>query len=150
MKDNHKTESILAGQSIFLAGSSPLRSKSCSKGWRLGRHHIDHGLERIIRKAGHHLRCGLWWQQAVWLLFILPAAAASCAWAESKPPVPTLETIISRMAQAREENRASFLPYVVTRDYNFYGKEKDKSKSQVIADVSFVPPTKTNRTKKRT
>lgn len=150
MKDDHKTESILAGQSIFLAGSSPIRSKPGSKGWRLARHHIDYGLERIIRKVGQHLRCGIWRQQAFWFLFILQAAAASCAWAESKPPVPTLETIICRMAKAREENRASFRPYVVTRDYNFFGKERDKSKSQVIADVSFVPPDSKNYTIQQT
>ena len=43
------------------------------------------------------------------------------------------------MAQARAENRARFRPYVVTRDYKLFGNEH-KIKSQVIADVTFVPP----------
>jgi hypothetical protein len=51
-----------------------------------------------------------------------------------------LETIVARMAQARAENRACFRPYIVTRDYELLGKEKDKTKSNVIADVAFVPP----------
>lgn len=44
------------------------------------------------------------------------------------------------MAQARAENRARFRPYIVTRDYKLFGKERDKTKSRVIADVAFVPP----------
>jgi len=52
---------------------------------------------------------------------------------------PTLETIGARMAQARAENRAGFRPYIVTRDYMLLGKAKDENRSQVIADVAFVP-----------
>ena len=51
-----------------------------------------------------------------------------------------METIVARMAQARVENRTRFRPYIVTRDYKLFGKERDKTKSQVIADVAFVPP----------
>jgi len=51
-----------------------------------------------------------------------------------------VETIVARMAQARVENRTRFRPYIVTRDYKLFGKERDKTKSQVIADVAFVPP----------
>ncbi len=31
-------------------------------------------------------------------------------------------------------------PFIVTRDYNLFGKDRYKTKSQVIADVTFVPP----------
>jgi Outer membrane lipoprotein-sorting protein len=51
-----------------------------------------------------------------------------------------VETIIASMAQARAENRARFRPYIVTRDYKLFGKDESKSKSEVIADVAFVPP----------
>lgn len=51
-----------------------------------------------------------------------------------------VETIIARMAQARAENRAHLRPYVVTRDYKLFGKDASKAKSEVIADVAFVPP----------
>ena len=54
--------------------------------------------------------------------------------------VPTAETIITRMAQARAENRARLRPYIVTRNYKLFGKDGSKAKSEVIADVAFVPP----------
>ena len=44
------------------------------------------------------------------------------------------------MARARTQNRAQFRPYTVTRQYNLYGKDLDKTKSQITADVVFVPP----------
>jgi len=51
-----------------------------------------------------------------------------------------VETIIARMAQARIENQSRFRPYVVTRGYTLFGQERQKSKSEVMADVTFVPP----------
>jgi hypothetical protein len=44
------------------------------------------------------------------------------------------------MAQARAENRARLRPYIVTRDYTLFGKERNKSKAEVTAEVTFVPP----------
>ena len=44
------------------------------------------------------------------------------------------------MAQARAENRTHLRPYSVTRDYKLFGKEKQTTKAEIIADVSFVPP----------
>jgi hypothetical protein len=44
------------------------------------------------------------------------------------------------MARARAENRARFRSFVVTRHYALFGKERNKSKSQVTAEVTFVPP----------
>ena len=44
------------------------------------------------------------------------------------------------MAQARAENRARLRPYIVTRNYKLFGKDESKAKSEVIADVAFVPP----------
>ncbi len=54
--------------------------------------------------------------------------------------IPSVETIVMRMAQARTENRARLRPYSVTRDYRLFGKEQQTTRSEVIADVSFVPP----------
>jgi len=44
------------------------------------------------------------------------------------------------MAQARSENRASLRPYTVTRDYRLFGKAEHNTKSEVIADITFIPP----------
>ena len=54
--------------------------------------------------------------------------------------VPGVETIVARMAQARAENRTHLRPYSVTRNYRLFGREKQTTKSEVIADVNFVPP----------
>jgi hypothetical protein len=74
----------------------------------------------------------------VFFLYFVLAVAPTLAQSES--PVPDLQSIVDRMAQARAENRARFRPYVVTRDYKLFGKEQHEIKSQVIADVIFVPP----------
>jgi hypothetical protein len=60
--------------------------------------------------------------------------------AQTGSPIPALETILARMAQARAENQTRFRPYVVTRDYKLSDTENAKTRAQVVADVSFVPP----------
>ena len=79
-------------------------------------------------------------QQAGWLLFLYLVAGMASASAQTGSSVPTAETIIARMAQARAENRARLRPYIVTRNYKLFGKDESKAKSEVIADVAFVPP----------
>jgi len=79
-------------------------------------------------------------QQAGWLLFLYLVAGMASAPAQTGSSVPTVETIIANMAQARAENRARFRPYVVTRDYELFGKDGSETRSQVIANVAFVPP----------
>jgi hypothetical protein len=44
------------------------------------------------------------------------------------------------MTQARAANQSRLKPYVVTRLYVLAGKEEDNRKSEVTAEVSFVPP----------
>jgi len=51
-----------------------------------------------------------------------------------------VETIVTRMSEARAENRAKLRPYTLTREYKLFGKDKEKPKSQVMAELSFVPP----------
>jgi len=70
----------------------------------------------------------------------LAVAGAGLARAQSHPQVPTIETILSRMAHAREGNRTRLRPYSVTRAYKLIGKEKQDTKAEIIADLSFVPP----------
>lgn len=55
-------------------------------------------------------------------------------------PIPPLDVILERMGQARLANHARFLPYKVTRDYTFFGKNGQDIRSQVTADLTFVPP----------
>jgi hypothetical protein len=79
-------------------------------------------------------------QQAAWLLVLYLAAGMASASAQTGSSVPTVKTIIASMAHARAENRARFRPYIVTRDYQLFGKDESETKSEVVADVAFVPP----------
>ncbi|HEX2521269.1 MAG TPA: outer membrane lipoprotein-sorting protein [Terriglobia bacterium] len=79
-------------------------------------------------------------QQISWMLLFSLIAIVSPASAQTTSTVPAVETIIARMAQARAENRHRFRPYIVTRDYKLFGKERQDTKSQVTAEVTFVPP----------
>ena len=79
-------------------------------------------------------------QQTTWLLFLYLVTVAACASAPTESTAPNVTTIVARMAQARTENRSRLRPYIVTRDYKLFGKERSQTKAQVIADISFVPP----------
>ena len=54
--------------------------------------------------------------------------------------VPSADSIIAHMIQARSENRARLRPYSVTRDYRLFGGERQTARSEVIARVTFDPP----------
>ena len=63
-----------------------------------------------------------------------------CASAQTAKITPTIEAIIADMAQARAENQSRFRSYLVTRDYKLFGREREKSKVHLMADISFIPP----------
>jgi hypothetical protein len=44
------------------------------------------------------------------------------------------------MEQAGQENRTHYRPYIVTREYRMYGSDEQQPKSEVTAEISFVPP----------
>jgi len=67
-------------------------------------------------------------------------AASPRANAQSAQVVPTVEVILTRMAQARAENRTQLRPYSVTRNYRLFDTEKLATRAEVIADLTFVPP----------
>jgi hypothetical protein len=79
-------------------------------------------------------------QQAGWLLLLYFVSGMVSASAQATSPVPASETIIARMAQARAENRVRLRPYIVTRNYKLFGNDASKAKSEVVADVAFLPP----------
>jgi hypothetical protein len=121
-------------------GAIRTEGPSYSSAWRWVQNLSSCGLDRGIREGGRKVFCLAARQQTLWMLFLYLVAVAARVWAETGSPVPTMETLMARMAQARAENQARFRSYIVTRDYQLFGKERDKSKSQVIADIIFVPP----------
>ena len=84
------------------------------------------------------------WQRISGALFLsvgsLSVVDVGALQAQSGATVPALQTILNRMAQTRAENRTHLRPYGVVRDYRLFGKEKQTTKAEVIADVTFVPP----------
>jgi hypothetical protein len=84
------------------------------------------------------------WQRISGALFLsvgsLSVVDVGALQAQSGTTVPALQTILNRMAQTRAENRTHLRPYSVVRDYRLFGKEKQTTKAEVIADVTFVPP----------
>jgi hypothetical protein len=85
-------------------------------------------------------------QQTRWLVFLYFVAGMASASAPTRSSIPTAEAIVARMAQARAENRTHLRPYTVTRDYKLFGKDTSTAKSEVFADVAFVPPASKNYT----
>lgn len=73
-------------------------------------------------------------------LLLLALAGAGSAQTEGLNTVPTEAAILARMAQARSDNRAHLRSYTVTRNYRLFGQEKLVAKSEVIAEVTFIPP----------
>ena len=54
---------------------------------------------------------------------------------------PDLQWIVTRLEDAQQNNPARYRPYVLTREYKFYhGDTTSDPKSEVVAEVSFVPP----------
>ena len=54
---------------------------------------------------------------------------------------PDLQTIVAYLEDAQQNNPARYRPYVLTREYKFYhGEATTEAKSEVVAEVSFVPP----------
>ena len=99
-------------------------------GYRLGRRICSVGWNSIVVAM---LRTFGWF-------FVFLIATTTAILAQTRNPVPTVETIIARMAQARIDNQARFRSYIVTREYKLFGKERQIAKSQVIAEVTFDPP----------
>lgn len=108
--------------------------------WDLGRKKCA----RRIREAGSNRIGALLRSRTLLAPFLCITAAVAVASAQTAEPLPTVETIVARMAEARYMNNARFRPYTVTRDYKLFGKERQTTKARIIADVSFVPPTSKN------
>ena len=73
------------------------------------------------------------------LLVLLNLAGWGTTVSYAQTAVPAVDVILGRMAQARADNRTHLRPYSVTRNYRLVGAEK-QTRSEVIADISFVPP----------
>lgn len=51
-----------------------------------------------------------------------------------------LDGIVARMEEAQNRNRQNYRAYTMTRDFKVFGSDEKNAKSEVIADITFVPP----------
>jgi hypothetical protein len=140
MPDKIKKRTAWIERTPILAEFLQSEDKGDANGRKAVKKLHDRGWHRTCHRAG---RGGLpvpVRQQFSCLLLLGFIAVGTGASAQTRSVVPTVETIITRMVQARIDNRAVFRSYIVTRDYRLFGKDRQNSKSQVIADVTFVPP----------
>ena len=77
------------------------------------------------------------------MLFLFLATIPSLA---QQSATPDLNAILSHMEQAQAESHAHMSPYSVTREYKFFGDDRQHAKSQVLAKVDFAPPNEKNYT----
>jgi len=56
------------------------------------------------------------------------------------PTAGAMETTVACMSQAALQNQTHLRSYTVTREYELFGQKRDKTRSRVIADVTFRPP----------
>ena len=82
---------------------------------------------------------GAYWA-AVTLLLVACSASAHAA----GTPTPDLETIVSHMEQAQIAAHVQTRPYTVTRSYQFFGSDRSKANSEVVAKVEYQPPSTKN------
>ena len=71
---------------------------------------------------------------------LLPLLTVGLVEAEDRVTSPNIETIVQRMALARADNQALLRAYTVTRSYTLLGKDRKDAKAQVLAQISFIPP----------
>ena len=67
----------------------------------------------------------------------VPMAAQNAAAGETQLSLPA---ILGKLSQAQAENHERIRAYIVTREYKLFNGDSNKADSQVMADVSFVPP----------
>jgi hypothetical protein len=71
---------------------------------------------------------------------LLPLLAAELVAAQGRVTNPNIETIVQRMALARADNQVLLRAYNVTRSYTLLGKDGKDAKAQILARISFIPP----------
>ena len=53
---------------------------------------------------------------------------------------PDISVITQNMARAQAENHARAKAYSVRREYRVYGDDESKARSQVVAEINYLPP----------
>ena len=82
--------------------------------------------------------------RAILLAACCALAMSVSAWRQSRNL--SVDEIVSRMEQVQAEARDHSVPYTVTREYQLSSEKAQKPKSQVLAQINFVPPSQKDYT----
>jgi hypothetical protein len=78
------------------------------------------------------------------LLAALCTAITATSWGQSHNL--SVDDIVGKMAQARAETREHSVPYTVSREYQLSSEKAEKPRSEVLAQINFVPPSQKDYT----
>jgi len=53
---------------------------------------------------------------------------------------PDIASLIKRIIEAQLDSRAHAKPYSVTREYKLFGSDSNRARTEVLAQVNFLPP----------
>ncbi|PYY17607.1 MAG: hypothetical protein DMG61_02120 [Acidobacteria bacterium] len=53
---------------------------------------------------------------------------------------PDIATLVKRIVEAQSNSRARAKPYSVTREYKVFGSDENRPRTEVLAQVNFLPP----------
>jgi len=53
---------------------------------------------------------------------------------------PDISTLVKRIVEAQLDNRTRSRPYSVTREYKVFGGDANRPRTEVLAQVNFLPP----------
>lgn len=87
-------------------------------------------------------------------VFLVSAFAAIPVWAQKRAPHPKqtpkaaqaqaqpidLQDVVANLERAQAENKQHYRAYTVVRDYKLFSGSEPAAQSDVVAQVSFVPP----------
>lgn len=79
-------------------------------------------------------------------ILLASVCIAMSAAAEAQSAVPSVDEIVARMQQAEAAGRDHSVPYTVTREYQLSSDKAQQPKSQVLAQINFVPPSQKDYT----
>ncbi len=60
--------------------------------------------------------------------------------ADAAPASSAIDSTVACMSQAAVQNQTHLRSYTVTREYELFGQKRDKTRTRVIANVTFRPP----------
>jgi hypothetical protein len=63
---------------------------------------------------------------------------------DAAPASSAIDSTVACISQAAVQNQTHLRSYTVTREYELFGQRRDKTRSRVIADVTFRPPDSKN------